>query len=158
MLNVRLRGCGVRRVAISAIVLATSVLFTLQASGQTGTHDAFRAFALVIGEGKYENVPALPNARNDGDMFGLYADTLEDLREHDCQLLTMGQYLRPSKYHLPVAEYVHPDRFAHWGEVARSLGFESVASGPLVRSSYHADGQAELVKAIVAARMLLTAK
>jgi lipoic acid synthetase len=65
--------------------------------------------------------------------------TLEDLRAHDCALLTMGQYLRPSPYHLPVVEYVHPDRFAHWGDVARSLGFTSVASGPLVRSSYHAD-------------------
>ncbi len=72
--------------------------------------------------------------------------TLEDLRAHDCDLLTIGQYLRPSKYHLPVAEYVHPDKFAHWAEVAKSLGFESVASGPLVRSSYHADLLAGTVK------------
>jgi lipoic acid synthetase len=64
---------------------------------------------------------------------------LEDLRAHDCHLLTLGQYLRPSKLHLPVAEYVHPDKFAYWQQVAESLGFESVASGPLVRSSYHAD-------------------
>ncbi len=76
MLNVGLRGCSVRRVAITAIVLATSVLFTWQALGQTGTHDAFRAFALVIGEGRYEHVPALPNARNDGVAM---ASTLRDL-------------------------------------------------------------------------------
>jgi lipoic acid synthetase len=72
--------------------------------------------------------------------------TLEDLRAHDCDLLTIGQYLRPSKFHLPVAEYVHPDRFAHWAETAKALGFESVASGPLVRSSYHADLLAGTVK------------
>ena len=72
--------------------------------------------------------------------------TLEDLRAHSCHLLTMGQYLRPSKYHLPVVEYVHPDQFAHWQQVAESLGFESVASGPLVRSSYHADLLAGTVK------------
>ena len=72
--------------------------------------------------------------------------TLEDLRAHDCDLLTIGQYLRPSKFHLPVAEYVHPDQFAHWQRVAMELGFESVASGPLVRSSYHADLLAGTVK------------
>ena len=80
--------------------------------------------------------------------------TLEDLRAHDCDLLTIGQYLRPSANHLPVIEYVHPDRFRHWGDVATSLGFENVASGPLVRSSFHADvlagtvgeGEASVVK------------
>ena len=72
--------------------------------------------------------------------------TLEDLRAHSCHLLTMGQYLRPSKFHLPVVEYVHPDKFAYWQQVAESLGFESVASGPLVRSSYHADLLAGTVK------------
>ncbi|MFN8587696.1 MAG: lipoyl synthase [Candidatus Eisenbacteria bacterium] len=65
--------------------------------------------------------------------------TLEDLRAHDCHLLTIGQYLRPSEFHLPVIEYVHPDKFAYWKQVADELGFESTASGPLVRSSYHAD-------------------
>jgi lipoic acid synthetase len=72
--------------------------------------------------------------------------TLEDLRAHDCDLLTIGQYLRPSKFHLPVVDYVHPDKFAHWQRVAEGLGFESVASGPLVRSSYHADLLAGTVK------------
>ena len=72
--------------------------------------------------------------------------TLEDLRAHGCQLLTIGQYLRPSKLHLPVVEYVHPDRFAAWRDEALAMGFESVASGPLVRSSYHADLLAGTVK------------
>ncbi len=65
--------------------------------------------------------------------------TLEDLRAHGCDLLTIGQYLRPSAFNLPVVEYVHPDKFAHWKQVADDLGFEGAASGPLVRSSYHAD-------------------
>ena len=72
--------------------------------------------------------------------------TLKDLRAHGCQLLTIGQYLRPSKMHLPVVEYVHPDRFAAWRDEALAMGFESVASGPLVRSSYHADLLAGTVK------------
>lgn len=72
--------------------------------------------------------------------------TLEDLRAHDCHLLTIGQYLRPSKFNLPVVEYVHPDKFAYWKQVADELGFEGAASGPLVRSSYHADLLAGTVK------------
>ncbi|HXS83129.1 MAG TPA: lipoyl synthase, partial [Methylomirabilota bacterium] len=72
--------------------------------------------------------------------------TLQDLRAHGCQLLTIGQYLRPSKMHLPVVEYVHPDRFDAWRDEALAMGFESVASGPLVRSSYHADLLAGTVK------------
>lgn len=64
---------------------------------------------------------------------------MADLRAHDCHLLTIGQYLRPSKMHLAVHEYVHPDQFARYQQIAEAMGFESVASGPLVRSSYHAD-------------------
>jgi lipoic acid synthetase len=71
---------------------------------------------------------------------------LRDLRAHGCDLLTIGQYLRPSPYHLPVVEYVHPDQFAEYARLATELGFESVASGPLVRSSYHADLLAGTVK------------
>jgi lipoic acid synthetase len=65
--------------------------------------------------------------------------TLSDLRAVGCELLTIGQYLRPTPRHLPVAEYVHPDRFAHWARRAGELGFANTASGPLVRSSFHAD-------------------
>lgn len=68
--------------------------------------------------------------------------TLDDLREHDVEMLTVGQYLQPSKSHLPVARYVHPDEFEEYSEYATSIGFTRVASGPLVRSSYHADKQA----------------
>jgi lipoic acid synthetase len=71
---------------------------------------------------------------------------LRDLVAHGCELLTIGQYLRPSPNHLPVMEYVHPDRFAWWGEQAERLGFASVASGPLVRSSFHADELAGTVR------------
>jgi lipoic acid synthetase len=64
--------------------------------------------------------------------------TMDDLREIGCQVLTMGQYLRPSAQHLPVVEFVSPERFEAYGEIARAKGFDHVASGPLVRSSYHA--------------------
>lgn len=67
---------------------------------------------------------------------------LDDLREHDVEMLTVGQYLAPSRNHLPVARFVHPDEFAEYAEYAYSIGFKHAASGPLVRSSYHADKQA----------------
>ena len=81
-----------------------------------------------------------------GETDAEMSSALADLRAHGCQLLTIGQYLRPSKLHLPVVEYVHPDRFAAWRDEALAMGFESVASGPLVRSSYHADLLAGTVK------------
>jgi lipoic acid synthetase len=64
--------------------------------------------------------------------------TMDDLREVGVQVLTMGQYLRPTPNHLPVIEYITPEQFDLYGEIARKKGFEHVASGPLVRSSYHA--------------------
>lgn len=64
---------------------------------------------------------------------------MRDLRRAGCDLLTLGQYLQPTLKHLPVVEFVTPQRFAEFGEVARHLGFIHVASGPMVRSSYHAD-------------------
>ena len=69
--------------------------------------------------------------------------TLRDLREADVNILTLGQYLRPSAQHLPVARYYHPDEFRELGEIGRALGFAHVESGPLVRSSYHAKSQAK---------------
>ena len=68
--------------------------------------------------------------------------TLVDLREAGVGLLTLGQYLRPSDDHLPVDRWVTPDEFDRWADRARALGFREVASGPLVRSSYHADALA----------------
>jgi len=67
---------------------------------------------------------------------------MQDLRDHDVDMITIGQYLQPSLNHLPVERFVHPDEFAEYAQRARELGFKSVASGPLVRSSYHADRQA----------------
>ena len=73
------------------------------------------------------------------------------LREHGVQVLTVGQYLRPSEQHLPVVRYWHPDEFAELEREAYALGFESVASGALVRSSYHADEQVPVRRATATA-------
>jgi lipoyl synthase len=64
---------------------------------------------------------------------------MKDLRGVDCDILTLGQYLQPSLRHLPVVEFIAPELFDTYGHIARSLGFLHVASGPMVRSSYHAD-------------------
>ena len=66
-------------------------------------------------------------------------ETMDDLRQVDCSILTLGQYLQPTRRHYPVREYVHPDRFAELREIALGKGFRHVESGPLVRSSYHAE-------------------
>ena len=84
-----------------------------------------------------------------GLMLGLGEDLSEveavmrDLRAHDVDMLTLGQYLQPSRDHLAVERYVHPDEFDALAETARAMGFSQVASGPLVRSSYQADQQAK---------------
>jgi len=78
-----------------------------------------------------------------GETWDELLETLTDLRRVDCDILTIGQYLRPSAAHLPVARYYHPDEFAALKQAAVALGFGHVESGPLVRSSYHADAQAE---------------
>jgi lipoic acid synthetase len=64
---------------------------------------------------------------------------LEDLRAAECDLVTLGQYLQPTRRHLPVVEYVSPARFAEYARIGRELGFRHVAAGPFVRSSYHAE-------------------
>lgn len=69
---------------------------------------------------------------------------MRDMRAHNIDMLTLGQYLQPSREHLPVDRFVHPDEFAEFARIAEELGFKSVASGPLVRSSYHADKQVDL--------------
>jgi lipoic acid synthetase len=66
-------------------------------------------------------------------------ETMDDLRRVDCQILTLGQYLQPTPKHLPVAEFIHPDAFAEYKEIGLEMGFRYVESGPLVRSSYHAE-------------------
>ena len=66
-------------------------------------------------------------------------EVLKDVRATDCDILTIGQYLQPTKEHLPIDRYVHPDEFRMYKEVGREMGFKHVESGPLVRSSYHAE-------------------
>ena len=66
-------------------------------------------------------------------------DAMDDLRAHDCDVLTLGQYLQPTKMHIEISEYIHPDTFAFYKEEGDKRGFSFVESGPLVRSSYHAE-------------------
>ncbi len=90
-----------------------------------------------------ELAPGIPT--KSGLMLGLgetaaeVVTTLEHLRAVDCQRLTLGQYLRPSLAHIPVARYWRPEEFEELGAIARGMGFAQVRSGPLVRSSYHAE-------------------
>jgi len=81
-----------------------------------------------------------------GETMAEIEETLTDLREHDCDLLTVGQYLQPDRKHLSVERYYHPDEFAEIEEIAHGLGFLGAVSGPFVRSSYHAGEQ--LAKAL----------
>ncbi len=71
-------------------------------------------------------------------------DVLRELRQVNCDLLTIGQYLAPTKNHHPVVEYIHPDLFQKYKAIGMELGFKHIAAGPLVRSSYHADKAFEL--------------
>ena len=80
-----------------------------------------------------------------GIMLGLgeteeeLVQSMRDLRAANCDILTLGQYLQPTLKHLPVAQFVTPEKFAEYGSIAEEMGFTHVASGPMVRSSYHAD-------------------
>jgi lipoic acid synthetase len=93
-----------------------------------------------------ERCPGVPT--KSGIMLGLGETdaealaVLRDLRAHDVDMLTVGQYLQPSGHHLPVERFVAPEQFAELARIALEMGFGNVASGPLVRSSYHADRQA----------------
>ena len=96
----------------------------------------------------------MPDVRTKSGLMVGIGETLDevkavmaDLRAHDVDMLTIGQYLQPSRDHLAIERYVHPDEFAELQSLGESMGFAQVASGPLVRSSYHADEQAKgLVK------------
>jgi lipoic acid synthetase len=104
-----------------------------------GSLDLFRQFSLAL-----PNVPT-----KSGLMLGIgetpdeVEEVMRDLLAAGCSMLTLGQYLQPSKAHLAVEEYVTPAQFERYGEIARNLGFKQVASAPMVRSSYHADLQAK---------------
>ncbi len=80
-----------------------------------------------------------------GENISDVEQVLRDMRAHDVNMLTVGQYLQPSRNHLPVERFVTPGEFDRLGKFAYSIGFDQVASGPMVRSSYHADLQAESV-------------
>lgn len=96
-----------------------------------------------------EVYPGIPT--KSGLMVGLgetddeILEVMRDLRAHGCDMLTIGQYLRPSRHHLPVQRYVTPEQFEAFRVAGLAMGFSQVASGPLVRSSYHADLQAQNV-------------
>jgi lipoic acid synthetase len=77
-----------------------------------------------------------------GEEIDEVIEVLRDMRAHEIDMLTLGQYLQPSKHHLPVKRFVTPDEFDELHKVAMDLGYKHVASGPMVRSSYHADKQA----------------
>lgn len=111
-----------------------------------------RLYRLVRPQAKYDRsleqikrTKAFGKRTKSGFMVGLgetkdeVLHILDDLREHDCDVVTIGQYLQPTKMHLEVAEFVHPDTFAFYKEEGEKRGFDFVESGPLVRSSYHAE-------------------
>jgi lipoic acid synthetase len=77
-----------------------------------------------------------------GETLAEVEAVMQDLRDHDCSMLTLGQYLQPSRNHLPVERFVTPEEFDRLRERGEAMGFSNVASGPMVRSSYHADLQA----------------
>ncbi|MEZ4620323.1 MAG: lipoyl synthase [Caldilineaceae bacterium] len=79
-----------------------------------------------------------------GETWDEVLQVMDDMRAHEVDIITMGQYLQPSRFHLPIARYWSPDEFARLKEEGDARGFQWVESGPLVRSSYHADGQAHL--------------
>ncbi|MCX7123248.1 MAG: lipoyl synthase [Gammaproteobacteria bacterium] len=94
-----------------------------------------------------ERMPHIPT--KSGIMLGLGETdeevevTLADLRAHDVDMVTIGQYLQPSNFHFPIQRYVSPEQYHLFGEIAKKMGFKNVASGPNVRSSYHAEHQSE---------------
>lgn len=109
-------------------------------------------YRMVRPQAKYQRsleqikrIKALGKRTKSGIMVGLgetkteVFKTMDDLLSHDCDVLTIGQYLQPTKMHLEVAEFIHPDLFLEYKEVGLAKGFKFVESGPLVRSSYHAE-------------------
>jgi len=141
------RGAAAQRQRLQTVLTAAPVCFNhnletverLQAEVRRGA--TYRRSLDLLAAAR-ELAPAIPT--KSGLMLGLgetrqeVLQTLQDLRAVDCQRLTLGQYLRPSLAHIPVARYWTPQEFEQLGALARQLGFADVRSGPLVRSSYHA--------------------
>lgn len=111
------------------------------------------AYSLSLLASHKERFPDVPT--KSGLMLGLgetideVRSVMRDMREHNIDMLTLGQYLQPSQAHLPVERFVHPDEFDQLAVYGHELGFSHVASGPMVRSSYHADQQAAAATKIV---------
>ncbi|MEX1334875.1 MAG: lipoyl synthase [Candidatus Limnocylindrales bacterium] len=105
-------------------VLAEAKAMALEIAGRPGTVHTKSSIMVGLGETREE-----------------LSQTFRDLRDVDCDILTLGQYLRPTARHLPVERYVHPDEFEEMKQEGLDLGFKHVESGPLVRSSYHARDQ-----------------
>ena len=141
-----------RRASLEAVIAAAPAILN------HNTETVPRLYKVARHGGRYERVldlfrhagaiaPGLP--LKSGIILGLGEErdelvaTMGDLVAVGVSILTLGQYLRPSLQHLPVARYYHPDEFAELAEIGRDLGFAHVESGPLVRSSYHAKKQAD---------------
>jgi len=141
-----------RRASLDTVIEAAPAIFN------HNTETVPRLYKVARHGGRYDRVldlfrharataPGLP--LKSGIILGLGEEraelvaTLRDLVEVGVSILTLGQYLRPSPRHLPVARYYHPDEFAELAAIGRELGFAHVESGPLVRSSYHAKRQAD---------------
>ncbi|MDE6769868.1 MAG: lipoyl synthase, partial [Muribaculaceae bacterium] len=74
-----------------------------------------------------------------GETRGEILQTMDDLLAVGCEVMTIGQYLQPTKQNYPLQDYIHPDVFAEYGEIGRKKGFRHIESSPMVRSSYHAE-------------------
>lgn len=105
-----------------------------------------RTFATYDGSLKVLRYIASKGIRTkSGIMLGLgetreeILQTMDDLLEAGCEIMTIGQYLQPTKEHYPIHDYIHPDTFAEYGEIGREKGFRHIESAPMVRSSYHAE-------------------
>ena len=115
----------------------------LYAQARPGSDYAHSLKLLAEFKARHPDVPT-----KSGLMVGLgetseeIVEVMRDLRAHHVDMLTIGQYLQPSKHHLPVARFAHPDEFTLFQREAEAMGFTNAACGPLVRSSYHADRQA----------------
>ena len=152
-------GLAAQRQRLAAVLAAEPVCFNHnletveRLQGEVRRGATYRRSLALLAAAR-ELAPAIPT--KSGLMLGLgeteaeVVQTLHDLRNVDCQRLTLGQYLRPSLAHIPVARYWTPEEFEQLGARARELGFQQVRSGPLVRSSYHAAGG--MVAAPVASR------
>ena len=141
-------GLAAQRQRLATVLAAEPVCFNLnletveRLQGEVRRGATYRRSLALLAAAR-QLAPQIPT--KSGLMLGLgetreeVVQTLQDLRSVDCQRLTLGQYLRPSLAHMPVARYWTPAEFEQLGVIARELGFEQVRSGPLVRSSYHAE-------------------